>query len=608
MRRGVVVIAVLAVLAAASPAAAREFRPDCEPPYPQFCGGVSADGSRVVFGFAEPLAGGPERPQVYERSGGVTRALVPYPENPPKPTYAALLGTSEDARHVFVWTNLTLSPADLDGGGGDVYDIFEGTDSLVSTGPTDPQAGPPVVPASFVSASRDGARVFLAAWPGGLVPEDADGCPDLYEWAAGVTRLVSTGPTAAQSYPPSNCDLVRYGGLSGDGTHVYFGTGDRLIAGDEGGEDIYQRVGDELAVLTTYPEGANGCVDRPEFGDASADGRTVLFSTAVPIGAGDLDTAFDVYLRAPDGSYALVSAGTDGGSGPCGFGGDRPVALSADGRIAIFETAARLSPADTDAFLDLYAAEAGTMTLLTTGPTDPQQEEKPMFAQDWDPDVSDDGRAVAFESRQRLVAEDDDDALDVYLRTPAGTELASTGPVGGNGPQRADLIGLAGDGGQVVFATEQRLTAQDTDDERDFYLRSAGSVGEAGASAVSRPGRKPGAGGSRTVLISAESVPPRMAIARRARRVGDHALAVRVGCPKTEASGPCRGRVGVGRRARGPALGVARFRIAAGRRALVRVRLRRGATPPRRPYLRVRGADRLGNAATVGRRVLVAGG
>ena len=65
----------------------------------RICGWVSEDGTRTVFPFYEELTPRAGRAQVYERAGGVTRALVPYPPDPPDPTYAAPLGISADAEH-----------------------------------------------------------------------------------------------------------------------------------------------------------------------------------------------------------------------------------------------------------------------------------------------------------------------------------------------------------------------------------------------------------------------------------------------------------------------------------------------------------------------------
>jgi hypothetical protein len=602
MRRGLIAVALFVVLAIpASAGAVQGYRAECQT---AFCGGVSEDGSRAVFPFYEELTEGAERAQVYERVGGVTRALVPYPDDPPARTYVNLVGLSADARHAFVSTNLALVPADLDGGGTDIYDVFGGVPSLLSTGPLDTQAepgfGPMSLPMFFMGASADGTRVFMDSLFEGLVPEDTDRCVDVYERFAGQTRFISTGPTATPSFPEPNCDMASYDGLSSDGSHVFFKTGDHLIAEDEGGTDIYQRVGDALAMLTTYPEIERNCSDLPWFGDASADGTVVLFSTNIPIVAEDQDSTYDVYKRLPDRSYSLVSRGTEGGIGPCGFGGDKPVALSADGRTAIFETAFRLSPEDADSSVDLYSTDdSGAMSLVTTGPADASLDEHVLFPPAWPADVSDDASHVAFETRQPLIAADEDGAVDVYLRANGRTELVSTGPLGGNAGTGAELLSISGDGQTIAFATRERLTDEDTDRKMDFYVRRPNGLVRPGSasSSIKRSGAR------RTVLISAESIPPRMKISRRASLLPSGAVAVRLGCPKAEKSGPCRGRLKLATHRQGKSVGVERFRIAAGRQMRVSVSLHGSSPAKGRLVARVRGADRLGNSAVVVRRL-----
>jgi len=605
MRRGIVAVALFVVLGIpASAGAVQGYKAECET---AFCGGVSEGGSRAVFPFYEELTQGAGRAQVYERVGGVTRALVPYPQDPPQRTYVGLVGLSADARHAFVSTNLALVAEDRDGGGTDVYDISGGVPSLLSTGPLDTQAepdfGPMAAPMLFQGASADGSRVFLDSLFAPLVTEDADRCPDLYERFAVQTRMVSTGPAATQSYPEHLCDIAHYDGLSADGSHVFFSTGDHLIAEDEGGDDIYQRVGDTLTVLTTYPERIErDCVDLPKFGDASADGRMVLFATNMPILPQDTDSTYDVYKRGPDGVVTLVSRGTEGGIGPCGFAGDSPVALSADGRTAIFETASSLSPEDKDSSVDLYSTDdSGAMALITTGPADASLDEQVFVPPAWPADVSDDASHVAFESHQPLVAADTDDSVDVYLRAGGGTELISTGPLGGSADLGADLLSISGDGQTIAFATQEQLTAEDTDRKMDFYVSRLGQATRPGTASTSakRSGR-------RTVLISAESIAPRMRISAHAKLLPAGEIVVRLGCPKTEKSGPCRGKVKLTSSRHGRPLGVASFRIAPGKRKPVGVRLHRSLQQGSAVFARVRGIDRLGNSAIAARRVTLA--
>jgi hypothetical protein len=584
--------------------AAQGYHAECET---HFCGGVSEDGTRAIFPFAEELTPGAEKAEVYERAGGVTKALILYPANPPKPTYAALLGISSDARHVFVWTNLALTSSDRDGNTGDVYDISGGRATLLSTGPLDDQSSISSGPGApfmmfYEGASADGQHVFLdSLYP--VVPADTDGCVDVYERFGEETRLVSTGPTASPSFPAPNCDLARYDGLSADGSHVFFSSYDHLVPEDEGGNDIYQRVGDTVSLLTTYPGYDGNCIDTPQFGNASADGHTVLFSTNIRVSPEDHDRTDDVYKREPDGAFVLVSRGTEGppvGQGCAMFEGDTPVALSANGLTAIFETTAALSPEDRDSASDLYSTtDGGPMSLVTTGPTDPNSNER---IQRWAADVSDDASHVAFETDQQLVPEDTDHSIDVYLRVGDRTELVSTGPTGGNGEFDATLLSISGDGQTVAFATKEQMNSEDTDHRMDFYVRQAGGVRRpAGSASASKQTRRRG----RTVLISAESIAPRMRIAPSGRLRNPHRAEVRLACPKTETSGPCHGKLTL--EAAGNSLGRAGFQIRSGHRGWVTVKVG-GIIDPGRSVdalARVKGVDRLGNAKTLSRHVVL---
>ena len=573
----------------------------------QLCGGVSEDGSRAVFPFAEELTPGAVRNQIYERVGGETRPLIQYPKDAPPPgqSFTGLDGLSSDARHVFITTDLSLSPQDHDGGLDDIYDIFRGDANLVSTGPLDTQGGYQIGSdsPSFGGVSADGNHVFLNYLTKAMVPEDTDNCPDLYERFNGQTTLLSTGPTATPTYTAPNCDDSSFAGLSSDGSHVFFYTFDHLVPEDPDNEvDIYQRVGNDLSIITSYPDRQGNCSDIPWFGDASADGRTVLFSTIVQLVPEDQDATEDVYKREPDGSFTLVSRGTDSEPGYyCGAGlPDKAVALSADGKTAIFETSSRLSPADRDSSPDLYSTDdSGAMRLVTTGPTDSNVDGHRVFLPFWPAAVSDDARSVAFETRQALVAADTDNAEDVYLWANGDTQLVSTGPTGGNADMPSTLISLSGDGKTVAFSTREQLTGQDTDHAMDLYLSRDGQVSRPGSASISTKPRK-----RRTVLISGESIPPVMKIARKARKATSRSIDVRLGCPKSEKSGPCHGWVSASRGSRGKILGGEAFRIRTGRRAWIPIHLSGGVVGAS-IFVRVSGSDRLENWAKVSRRVLL---
>jgi Tol biopolymer transport system component len=493
---------------------------------------------------------------------------------------------SADATHAFFTTNLSLAPEDTDGFGIDVYDISGGRATLVSSGPFD--AGPGGGFASFMGASPDGARVFFEAF---LAPKPGspNACPSLFERFAGQTALLASNPS-----PPSPpvCESAKFGGVSADGTHVFFTSGAGLEPGDEAGDgdDIYQRVGTSLARLTTYPKPEGECVEQVNFADSSSDGGIVLFSTSAQVLPEDTDLTIDVYKRRPDGSFVLVSRGTDGGRPPCGpLGGDRPVALSADGSTAVFETTARLSPADSDSSNDLYGADdSGAIELLSTGPTDPNADERSIVFPDWLTLASDDARRVAFETPQPLVAADKDAAPDVYLRAAGQTELISSGLPGKATKAYAELLGFSADGSTVVFATRDALVASDLDRDRDVYLRRSGA--------------------RRSVLLSGETIPPEMRVSKRGRILRSGRVGLALSCPKAETSGPCHGKLKLKTGRRGKLIGSTSFEIPAGKRKLLTVRPRRMLSPSRHSiFATMRGMDQLGNGATVARRVTLVG-
>jgi len=541
-----------------------------------FCAGVSQDGSRVVFPFEEELTPGAGNRQLYEwgAAGKIRPLLLPGLRYWPR-----LDEVSADAMQVFVTTNLSLAPEDTDGFGIDVYDIAGGSTTLISAGPFD--AGPGGGFASFMGASPDGARVFFEAF---LAP--TPGCPSLFERFAGQTALLATNPS-----PPSPpvCESAKFGGVSADGTHIFFSSGAKLEPGDEGGEDIYQRVGTSLARLTTYTEPKGECVEQVKFAAASSDGGTVLFSSTAQVFAEDTDSTADVYKRRPDGTFSLVSRGTDGGSGPCGsFGGDRPVALSADGSTAIFETTSRLSPADRDSSNDLYSAEdSGALDLISTGPTDDNADERSAVYPDWLALASADARRIAFETHQPLVSADKDTAVDVYLRAGGQTELVSAG-VGRKAVESdAELLAFSADGSAVVFATREPLVASDVDRQSDVYIRRSGQ--------------------ERSTLLSGETIAPAIQIGRRGSLLRSGRIGITLSCPKSETSGPCRGRLVLKRGRKAARIGTASFQIAPGQRTRAAVRLRRGSLAPRSAFVRARGVDALGNARVVTQKIRTPG-
>jgi hypothetical protein len=99
--------------------------------------------------------------------------------------------------------------------------------------------------------SEDGKRVFFDT-PDPLVPQDANGVRDAYEWEGGVVHLISTGVSQEQSF---------FGDTSPSGNDVFFSTSEGLSPGDKDeGYDVYDarvpRPGDQPPPAAIPCEGA----------------------------------------------------------------------------------------------------------------------------------------------------------------------------------------------------------------------------------------------------------------------------------------------------------------------------------------------------------------
>jgi hypothetical protein len=127
----------------------------------------------------------------------------------------------------------------------------------------------------------------------------------------------------------------------------------------------------------------------------------------------------------------------------------------------------------------------GSLELLTTGPTAGNPSYDYFGSR-----ASADARRVYFETREKLVPQDQDgncidysaddpdtapriDCRDVYERFNGQTRLVS---FGGNGPYDTQLVGISSDGAKAFFTTAESLLPQDTNNVSDIYQWSDGSL------------------------------------------------------------------------------------------------------------------------------------
>lgn len=448
---------------------------------PAFYNGLSADGTELVFSTIERLlpADTDQKEDVYLRdltenttalvSQGDDSCLAQGCGNGPVEASFATSGLAADGGIVFFTTTESLTGADQDTGL-DIYarDLEAGETVLVSAGDSSCEAsgcGDGVEGASFRGTDKTGDKaVFTTSESLNSLDEDSEG--DIYErdLSAATTALVSVAGTCPPDLPAEqNCE-PSFGAISADGSHVFFETNDSLSGLDtDSSQDVYDWSGSGIPALSSIgPDGGNG-LPAVLYKGTGADGSAVYFLTAERLDTGaDLDAVEDVYRR-KGGVTSLVSAGSEGR-------GNAPVLVSFKAVSAgpaervFFTTAEQLTAEDTDEAEDVYQRSGGVTTLISValggGAFDAS------FA-----GASGDGAKVFFGTSEKLVAEDTDSSDDVYMRSPAGVELISTGPIGGNGPFSVEgLNGLAVDGSSAFFVTSERLTVNDDfASERDVY-------------------------------------------------------------------------------------------------------------------------------------------
>ena len=378
---------------------------------------------------------------VYRRSGDTTTLVSAGTSGGDS---ATLLDVSRDGTRAFFSTRGALTPADGDSAL-DIYERAGGTTSLVSTGRR--QGATPEDVVNDVRISADGSAVVFATAEQ-LVAEDTDSAIDLYERAGGTTTLVSTGPGSHDV-----CD--RFDGcgavdVSADGQRVTFETADRLVAQDtDAAVDVYEHASTGLSLVSGGGAGA-----APAFLDAtSANGAHVFFSTSDRLVSADNDGAVDVYERTGTNT-ALVSKGN-------GSFNATTEQVSTDGSRVVFSTAEQLVPEDTDSASDLYVRAGGAIELLSGGVAN-----TPAFFLD----MSDSGGRVFFGTSERLLAADTDANVDVFAADvddappppedppTEPTSPPGSGPGGGSQAVVPPAGAPAGPPGQVI-AQAARLAA-----------------------------------------------------------------------------------------------------------------------------------------------------
>jgi Tol biopolymer transport system component len=422
-------------------------------------GRISADGRCVVFDTTEALTSDDvnTRKDIYERCDGVTKlvSIGPVPgAGSAAASYLEFRGMSSDGSCVVFDTNAALTDDDGDSS----IDIYKRCGSNVERVSQGPNGGNVAQDVHHGEISADGVCVMFQVHEA-LTSDDHDSIPDIYERCGSTTKRISYGPAGGddpQGYPQPES-------LTADGSCVAFDTREKLTADDGDDQiDVYVRCGSEIKKLTP----GDGAFDT-SFDRLSPDGKCVVFETQEQLASTDTDTQNDLY-RSCGGSAQHLSTGPAGGGGDFYASGTD---VSRDATCVLFDTSERITADDTDSSNDVYKRCGSTVERVSTGDGGGNAE---IDAEgDW---ISPDGRCALFTTAEHITSDDTDATTDVFERCGDTTERVAQGPTGGNGAFVPQAYAISYDGTRVVFTTDERLTADDTNDVTDIYERSGGQT------------------------------------------------------------------------------------------------------------------------------------
>lgn len=283
---------------------------------------------------------------------------------------------------------------------------------------------------SYPRISADGRWVVFESKASNLGPSDSNSDWDIYlrDLQEETTIRVSTSYSGTETVGPS-----RLPSISADGRYIVFlSEAQTLVPTDTNGTTtdvfLYDRVADEMELVSVHSDGTAGDDHSGAFPDpfyagppsVSANGRYVaFFSYANNLDDHDQFPGKDVFVRdRVEGttqliSYAFFSPNTPA-NGPSYF-----PSISASGRYVAFASNATNLVTEPDTNLTaedifLYNLDTGGTNRVSEDPSG--SGDNPSFS----PNLSADGRWVAFDSRSTFTSNSSGDMSNIWLGDGAG--------------------------------------------------------------------------------------------------------------------------------------------------------------------------------------------
>jgi Tol biopolymer transport system component len=325
---------------------------------------------------------------------------------------------------------------------GDVYVRIDGTTTrLVSRSLRTVPDPAGRQPARFVSASDDGRYVFISSAEQLTDSSTADASKrDLYRYDVDMGTLVDLtsglGP---------NDSFNRAVGASRDGSTIYFVTGSSNLWVWDGDTPRLVTVADPSDGSFINHNTEDAIVQGAQQSVVSGDGRWLVFSSRARLAGSDPGDTTQLYLydRNRDEVVSCISCPPGRAASSSAWTNNRAVFAqlpiirdyparnfnASDDRF-IFMTADRLSPEDKNSAFDVYQYDlnTGVAALISPG----RGTDDAYFA-----DASADGNTVFFATRNRVLRQDDDRLIDLYVARPGARDedLEPVAPCAGDACQ-----------------------------------------------------------------------------------------------------------------------------------------------------------------------------
>lgn len=322
-----------------------------------------------------------------------------------------------------------------------------------------------------IAVSGSGRFVVFESAATNLVANDTNGVADVFvhDRHTGTTTRVNVAPGGRQAIGgPSGVSGVA---ISGDGRVVAFeSSATNLVAGDTNGvSDIFVHdresgVTTRVSLATGGGEAHGGAARRPAL---SADGRIVVFDAAMTdLVAGDNNGAPDVFAHdRTSGATTRLSVATGGAEAVNASVGSVRATVSADGRLVAFTSdATNLVTGDTNNTIDAFVHDRGTG--VTTRVSVRSGGVQATGGDSFRAAISADGRFVAFDSEASVVTGDTNGDRDIFVhdrQTGQSTRVSvATGGVEANGQFGSRDPFISADGRYIGFSSD--APDLDTDD------------------------------------------------------------------------------------------------------------------------------------------------